>query len=96
MYRQSFARARERGSTKFLPIYENHSRCTTYLDLQYDGNQMLRKKSLVEKRIMGRAIVCLIRTPYIGACRPRYTRALAGLFPIMHTHITRTGREDPL
>ena len=52
---QSFTRARERGSTKFLPIHENHSRCMTYPDLQYDGNQMLRKKSLVEKRIMGRA-----------------------------------------
>ena len=32
----------------------------------------------------------------IGACRPRHTLALPGLFQIMHTHITRTGCEDPL
>ena len=30
----------------------------------------------------------------IGACRPRHTWALPGLFRIMGTHITRTGRKD--
>ena len=30
----------------------------------------------------------------IGACRPGHTRALPGLFWIMHTHIMRTGCED--
>ena len=30
----------------------------------------------------------------IGACRPGHTRALPGLFQIMHTHITRTGCKD--
>ena len=31
---------------------------------------------------------------YIGACSPGHTRALPGLFRIMHTHNTRTGCED--
>ena len=30
----------------------------------------------------------------IGACRPRHTRALHGLFGIMGAHITMTGCED--
>ena len=42
---------------------------------------------------------CVVQTEivyelHIGACRPRHTQALPGLFQIMHTHITRTEREN--
>ena len=36
----------------------------------------------------------LVCARVIGACRPRHTRALPGLFQIMRTHIARTGRKD--
>ena len=85
----------ERGSTKFLPIYENNCCCRHTLISNMLGTRCSERSFQWEKGLCTE-LVCLIRTPYIGTCRPGHTQALSGLFSIVHTHITRTGHEDPL